>query len=178
MILFWHAAFIAVSLLSAPTAATVAADQPRVYELHFWPGPNAEHDSRVVRLSNHPCGTVAVARVKTVPPLRKGERIEPERVVELAAGGTVLRRWAIPVDSTPIGVSGNRLLVRFGEIKLWLGLDGRIATAEDHPAPPVPEQARCGRVVEFGNSAFVQCLRFRDLQSGKYRLLVFQGVCT
>ena len=149
-----------------------------MYELLFWTGPNAKRDRRVVRIADHPCGTVAVARVKTMPSFKRGQALEPERVVEFAKGEKVLRRWAIPVDSTPIGISADRLLVRFGEYRLWIAVDGTIASAENQHLPASPERAECGTSREFGNSAYVQCLRFRDLETGKYRFLSFEGVCT
>ena len=168
---------ITVFCLSVVVPATTVEDNPQVYELLFWPGVNMRQDVRVVRISEHPCGTVAVARVRTMPSLKRGQPLEPERVVELATGGKVLRRWGTPVDSTPVGISGNRLLVRSGQIKLWIGLDGRITTANAQLVLPIPEQAVCGTSREFGDSGYVECWRFRDLETGKHRLLSFEGVC-
>ena len=173
-----RSSFIAAFCLITFPPVTIVGDNPRVYELLFWPGRNAKRDKRVVRIEDHPCGTVAVARVTTMPSLKKGQALEPERVVEFTNGAKVLRRWAIPVDSTPIGISGDCLLLRFGEDRLWIAADGTIANAESQLPPASPEPAECGTLHEFGDSAYVQCLRFRDLETGKYRFLSFEDVCT
>jgi hypothetical protein len=178
MRLLFRPSFITVFCLITFPPLPIVGDNPRLYELLFWPGRNAKHDKRVVRIEDHPCGTVAVARVSTMPSFKKGQALEPERVVEFAKGAKVLRRWAIPVDSTPIGISGDRLMVRFGEHRLWITADGAIASAESQLVPASPEPAKCETLHEFGESAYVQCLRFRDLETGKYRFLSFEGVCT
>src|SRR6185503_18611271 len=130
MRLWSHPSFITVFCLITFPPVTIVGDNPGVYELLFWPGRNAKRDIRVVRIEDHPCGTVAVARVRTMPSFKKGQALEPERVVEFTKGAKVLRRWAIPVDSTPIGISGDRLLVRFGEHRLWIAADGTIVSGE------------------------------------------------
>ena len=170
--------FITVFCLITLPPVTIIGDNPVLYELLFWPGRNAKRDTRVVRIEDHPCGTVAVARVRTMPSFKKGQALEPERVAEFTKGAKVLRRWAIPVDSTPIGISGDRLLVRFGVHRLWIAADGAIASADSQPLPASPEPAECGTLHEFGDSTHVQCLRFRDLETGKFRFLSFEGVCT
>lgn len=155
------------------------AAQAQTYELHFWPGATAEQDSRFVQISPPPCGTVAVARVTAMPDLEDGS-LEPERVVEFSLEGELLRQWAIPVDSYPVGIQGDRLLINFyGSPPLWISLNGSITVEDNEISLPPTEQIECDFSAEaFPNSAYAGCTRFQDINSGESRLLSFEGVCT
>jgi hypothetical protein len=166
-----------LTVLSTVSAA-FAADSRPTYELRFWPGPNAKSDSRVIQIVEHPCGSVAIARVKSLPPPKKGQVLNPERVVELSPRGEVVRRWAMPVDFSPMGVRGDSIVVQLGQSRLWLDLNGNISTVEENIAIPHPEAAQCDKLREFGNSAYARCWRYRDLQNGHPRVLAYEGVCT
>lgn len=153
--------------------------QAQTYELHFWPGETVEQDSRVVQIAPHPCGTVAVASVATMPTLGD-EALKPERVVEFSADGEILNQWAIPVDTYPLGIQGDRVLINFYESPpLWIGLDSSITVSESAISLPPAELIECDFSAEaFPNSAYAVCTRYPDLYSGESRLLSFEGVCT
>lgn len=104
----------ASSLLSAPERL----------ELSCWPGPGAAEDARTVRIVDHPCGQVVVARVTTLPTDTKGALI-PEIAEEVNAHGVVIARWPMPVDSYPLAFQGERLLLRVGDLKLWVKSAGQ-----------------------------------------------------
>ena len=62
----------------------------RSYTLSFWPSQSAvRKDPRVLSISDHPCGTIAIARVHSLPTYRKGAAIVSEVVVEVNAHGKV-----------------------------------------------------------------------------------------
>lgn len=172
---------LSLSCLTTIVSTTVAAEKPTVYELSFWPGTEAESDSRVVKLSHHPCGMVAVARVTTMPPLKGDRSLEPEKVVEFSATGQVLRRWATPVDSTPIAIRGDRLLVEVAAtepVRIWIDIDGKIAPGDSNITAAISPVACKNIFQEFENSAYASCWRYQDLESGNFRILGFEGVCS
>ena len=148
-----------------------------VYEFEFWPGKGAEKDPRFVATKDHPCGSVVLARVSSLPLFRQGAALIPELVMELSSSGEVIRRWPMPVDGRPIGLSGVDLLVKEA-FEFWVTPQGAIAPYKDNLSLPKPEPIACKPSRASGDSAYVQCQRFRDLVSGKGRILSFEGVCT
>ena len=155
------------------------ASAQQAYDLSFWPGPNAEKDRRFLQFDDHPCGKIAVARVVSLPPPRKGQALEPERVVEISPKGAVVRRWPMPVDYSPVAIEGNRILVQYGQAsQLWVDTQGNISSPSKPIPLEIPERASCPRLREFGNSAYAGCWTFHDRKAHKPRILAFEGVCT
>jgi hypothetical protein len=167
----------AVLLLFAAWSGSSAED-PTVYELRFWPGKGVEKDPRYVSTVDHPCGKIVVARVRALPPVQLVSTLRPERVIEVGLSGRVIRRWPIPVDASPIALRGTSLRVESGTLKLWVTPQGAITPYKGVLSLPEPEPASCSPRREFGDSAYVQCRRFRDVSSGEYRILSFEGMCT
>jgi len=105
--------------------------------------------------------------------------IEPELVWEVTATGRPLRRWRTPVDSVPVGVQGDRLLVRNPVVKLWITVDGDLAWfRKGDRMSSEPERIQCPKTKVFGESAYTECGLFRDIASGKRRILIYQAICT
>ena len=169
---------IAAVLLLFVALSGSSAEDSKVYELQFWPGKGVEKDPRYVSMEDHPCGKVVVARVRALPPIGSVSALHPERVIEMDSTGKVVRRWPIPVDACPVGLNGTRLLVDTGLLKFWVTPKGVITPYGTAIALPPPEPVSCSRSREFGDSAYVQCRRFRDQTSGKYRILSFEGPCS
>lgn len=167
----------AALVLFVALTGSEAADSA-VYELRFWPGRGVEKDARYVSTSDHPCGKVVVARVRALPPVGGGSALVPERVVEVDSSGRVLRRWPMPVDASPIALSGTNLLVESEALKFWVTPQGAITPYKNARTLPEPELASCSPTREFGDSAYVQCRRYRDVSSGKNRILSFEGPCS
>ena len=155
-----------------------AAEDSTVYELRFWPGKGVERDPRYVSTADHPCGKVVVARVYAMPPVEPKSALVPERVLEVDSSGKVIRRWPMPVDASPIALRGTRLLVETGELKFWITPQGAIIPYGPISALPAPEPVSCSHSAEFGDSDYVQCRKFRDLSSGKDRIVSFEGPCS
>jgi hypothetical protein len=166
------------------TSIVLATEKLEVYELSFWTkdSANVESDDRVIGMATHPCGVVAVARVTAIPALESDPTLEPERVVEFSPEGKVLRRWATPVDSVPIGIEDDRLSIEIYQsktIRLWIGIDGSIIAEEIQIATVEPTQQDCDNLAtEFGKSDYANCWLYRDLGNDEPRILAFEGVCT
>jgi hypothetical protein len=174
-----------VFVLSSIASIVFAVEQPQIYELSFWTKENVERDDRIVKISHHPCGVVAIAKVTQIPSLETDPTLEPERVVEFDSEGTLLRKWATPVDSTPIGIRDDRLLIEiYRNIPntpnlLWIGLDGSITPETSEIDTNEPSQTHCdGLGKEFGDSGYANCWLYRDLANNKPRVLGFEGICT
>jgi hypothetical protein len=165
------------SILSEPVAQA-----PQTYELSFWPGPNAASDRRVTRVAYHPCGQVAISKVTKIPPINTNQVLQPEQVDEFSTEGKVIRQWPTPVDSYPIAIKGNQLLVAISQtdpFRLWIGLDGTITPSNNLLSTDRHQRVKCGN--ESGNSngaATPRCSLYQDLESGRSRILKFDGVCT
>jgi len=155
-----------------------SAEDSKVYELQFWPGKGVEKEPRYVSTVDHPCGKVVVARVRALPPVGSVSALRTERVVETDSTGKVVRRWPMPVDASPIGLRGASLLVDTGLLKFWITPSGAITPYKNSRSLPEPELASCSPTREFGDSAYVQCRRYRDAASGKSRILSFEGPCS
>ena len=161
------------------TSENSLPQQPtQTYELEFWPGPNVEKDPRVVSIHEHPCGEAVTAKVKVMPSFRKGGALESEEVVELSASGQVMRRWPIPVDSSPKAVKGNELLVSAGDWLIWVTPSGVIRRERSRKTFPEPASGNCQASKEFGESGYATCGQFKDLGSARVRRISYEGVCT
>jgi hypothetical protein len=160
---FAYIKLLSVSCLNAIILAGIAVAELPVYEFSFWPGADAKFDKRVVRLSMHPCGEVAIARVTSIPPLGKERTLQPEKVVEFSPEGKVLRRWAIPVDTLPISIQDNRLLIQLASAnpdRFWISMDGSIAAEKNQISTSKPNLTTCENLAkEFVNSAYKRCWR-------------------
>lgn len=165
-----------IFLLFLPLLAIASEN---IFEFVFWPGPGIEQDSRVLEVVRHPCGTVAVARVLEMPPLRKDISLQSEKVVEVTKSG-VVNRWAMPVDSMPIGVKETDLLIVYlnNKKQYWIDRDGRIRIEANPKKEEVKGFVKCDSFGEFGESAYTQCRTFTDPNNGKNRTIAYQGPCT
>lgn len=172
-----------LAFLVAILAVVVACAGDQGYELKFWPGSGVELDGRTVRVEPHPCGSAAIARVSRVPPLVPVGPLIPDRIVEVSLTGEVMRRWAVPIDSIPVELVGDRVLVTDGDRNYWIGIDGSLEIGPTK-SPGPPEHASCNGDLrpEFGQTLhdppFTQCQTLRDSASGKPRTLAFEGVCS
>jgi hypothetical protein len=162
-----HVKLLSGLLMAAAASSAVGAE----FEFRFWPAPGAEKDPRFVRMDDGPCGQVATARVKSIPPHSQAELFAPERVLELDARGVVIHRWVIPVDSTPYGLAGNDLLFEFSESIYKVSTSRTVSKLDSSPSVPAPLAVQCVTPKEFEPSGYVGCWQFQDLRSGSRRLV-------
>ena len=168
--------------LAAWAVACVTATAGDGQELKFWPGPLADLDPRVVEIIDHPCGTVAIARVAVMPLKSGDEALHPEIALELSHDGAVVRRWSFPVDSTVLAIQGLDLLVSLGgeqtdDRALSISPEGdfRLTTP---PRAVVRRAVECPRLPEFKVSAYLRCWEFEEPGTGKVRRLAYEEPCT
>lgn len=155
----------------------VAAADP--VEVPLWAEGDVSGNSQVMGVDGHPCGQIALVRITRLPPLNS-KPLQPDPIVEIDERGRIIRRWATPVDSLPVAISGNSLIVDLHgeiyeidsnrEIRRWKVPQKRI--------DPELEPLECPKVTEFGDSAYLRCGYVADRAGGKKHLLAFQGVCT
>ena len=169
----------AVLLLVAQFFINTPADATNTgYELTFRPTPLSNKDKRFVSESEHPCGTVVTARVQAMPRYSKLEPFQPERVFEIDLVGKVLRMWRIPVDATPIGISGSKLRFSYNNATYSVSLTGRLSKLDGGINDAVASQAECGTFSAFGDSVYGSCWQFTDDSSRRSRILAFEGTCS
>jgi hypothetical protein len=162
---------LACLLLAAGSGVASAAELFR-----FWPGEGASEAPGFKRMSEHPCGEVAIAEVAKLPTAKNGPLLS-EVVVELNQRGKVIRRWPMPVDYTPQAVRGAELLVTAGEEGFWIRSNGTFRRASAMPAHDYTP-FKCDLMSVFGKSEYAGCSIFVDLASKRKRTLGYQGVCT
>lgn len=174
-----------------PDEAAERLEALRVKEglpLAFWAGETAGEAAAVEAIrSEHPCGPIAIAFVDRIPASDSGAALEPERVVELDPGGTVVRSWSVPVDTVVDGVRGDELL--FSEsfdrgtapplaVRIAVRPDGSYRVEPEAAALPAPVSVDCPPLDLWGDSAYVRCWRTHDAATGAERTIAYQGPCS
>ena len=152
----------------------------------FWAGPGVKSDKRVIKLEDHHAcsGQRAYARVSEMPAPDTNGSLQPELVVELSISGAIVQRWPMPVDETVIGIRGDQILVpyrgdRSSETKVLNISSNRSISLSSQPAVlPDSSSFDCPLLPEFGDSAYLRCFEYLDLESNAVRRLAFQGPCT
>ncbi|MBL8212931.1 MAG: hypothetical protein JNK87_19605 [Bryobacterales bacterium] len=162
-----------VALLLCWSSGLLSA--PDRIELSFWPGPGAAKDARTVRIVDHPCGEVAVARVATLPTNTKGTLV-PEIAEEVNARGGVIASWPMPVDSYPMAFRGAKLLLRASGLKLWVDRQGGVSRYAGQDSIPKASDVSCLR--KPAGNAYIVCQALPDLGSGRTRVLRYEAPCT
>ena len=148
--------------------------------LHFWAGSEVETDPRVIEVyEHHACsGQVAVARVTSMPE-HSDAVLQPELALELSPSGSVIRQWTFPIDVSVIGVEGDRLIVPKGtETALSIVDSGQFEEVARPEKDELGEWVSCPEISIFGDSAYLRCFEFKDLASGKTRLIAYNAPCT
>ena len=144
-----------------------------------------------------PCGTevIVFARSLDAKGLPGSGLLRGERVLEIDPQGRVLGRWTVPTSQTGVAaVRGTSIMMRSragslcqlpdGEqrvqLDVWLVIkpDGSFRVVEPDPKIAEPERAQCRLPENFKDSAYAGCWRFKDLDSGAVRILVFDAPCT
>lgn len=148
-----------------------------------------QNDPRVVKFSGHPCGYVATTRVNVMPDVGNKE-FTPDKVIEIPrpsrdlrslAGSKTLRRWAKPIDSEVIAIAGDRILVNVGQGRTyWIEPSGKFERQTTPISAPKPELDRTdlGKHPAFPTSDYAKRWRFKDLNSGKERVIIYEVNCS
>jgi len=168
---------LAVVLLVA-LSATDSAAQPVAFEFSFWPGKSAQRDPRFLRLLEHPCGQVAVARVTILPGVKETGALIAEQVLEVNAQDQIVRRWRVPVDSYPLALRGGHLIFQGGLATYRVDQQGRVSRYPGpRPKRPSPRKS-CPGGAYFPGSAYAVCQTLTDLTTGQPRRIRFEAPCT
>ncbi|HEX8365621.1 MAG TPA: hypothetical protein VF603_10105 [Allosphingosinicella sp.] len=167
-------------LASAAGAALLlllaAADGPRTFEVELWANEDGvERLPGVVSTGDHPCGATATVRLSRMPPHAEGGALGTELVAEAGPGGA---RWSVPVNYAPIAVAGSALLVELPDRRLWIETDGRLRAAPRRGRHPAPRARACPASAAHPGSDYAQCAEFRDLSTGRARLIEYEAPCT
>ena len=146
-------------------------------EVHFWlkEGKGVGDDPRILLTDGHPCGSIAVMSVESIPD--DTPAIETDVYVAFDPDGRELAAWHVPVDfwveqvrGDLVGVKGTR-----GH-SLWIDERGRIFHRTAGSAPQT--QIECPKLDRFEGSAFLRCFSTPDVVSGRERLIAWEGICT
>jgi hypothetical protein len=159
-------------------ATHAVAAPPAAFQFSFWPGPGARQDRRVLRIVQHPCGQVAVARVTVLPGVSQSGSLIAEAVVEVDAAGETVRRWRVPVDAYPIAFRGNGLIFASGNATYRVDPAGRVSRYTGPKPTPASPFNNCSGAIEFPGSAYATCQTLTDLVTGKPRYIRFEAPCS
>lgn len=168
---------------SAATRGEIAeiADHGRErFEVILWAGEGAETQPGFVRISDHPCGVVAMVTTDVVPSFDGDEDapLASDQVAELDEAGVAKLRWSVPVDSTPVAISGRELLVDAGGMQIWIDPAGNMRRADARAAYPPAQETACPAGGPMAGSDYAQCPAFTDLESGARRMVQYEAPCT
>ena len=156
-------------------ALPVAAQQ--TYEFSFWPLESAKNDPRLVEILQGPCGSMAVARVQSIP--GPGDKsFESEVVFHLSATSSILRSWRTPVNSYPIAVEGESLIFRDGLRTFKTTPAGAVSPVKSLPILAESTEAQCKMPKAFARSAYARCWAVPRIGSQSKAVLALQGPCT
>ena len=165
-------------ILTLTAALAVSPVLAQSLELSFWPSSAAATDPRVIRIDEHPCGEVAVARVSIIPPYKKGAVLTPERVLETSATGKVIRRWWLPTDSFIRTIRGNTLTIEHASKVYEVHPGGHISPLPMRDFPEDAQRPTCKIPAELQPSDYAVCEVFKDTRTHRPRLLAYEAVCT
>lgn len=172
---------IAVSFLWVSVAVAEGS-----ISLAFWAGPGAEKDKRVTAIEeHHACaGRRAYALVTKMPAPGSKGALQPEVVAEISPSGRVIGRWSLPVDEIVLGIRGKQILAPYHiasaseESALFISRDRSLLVGARPTAIPKPVAVACPRIGEFGQSSYLRCFEYIDLESKAIRRLAYQMPCT
>lgn len=165
-------------ILALATGLAANSALAQTFELRFWPSSDAAKDPRVIRIDEHPCGEVAVARVSVIPPYKKGAALTPERVLETSTSGKVIRRWWLPTDSFIRAIRGNTLTIEHASKVYEVQPGGRISPIPLRAFPEKAQKPGCKVPAELLPSDYAVCEVFKDTMTRLPRLLAYEAACT
>jgi hypothetical protein len=147
------------------------AMKERGVELAYWATKQTPPSG--VQISDHPCGRVVMVRSDHVP--ARADWFESDVVHEIDRQGKILRSWRVPIDSYPVGVEGDELLMTYGaesQEMLRVSLDGAISV-KHRPPQKFLEPHWCSQPYPDVRDAV--CAPY---QTKPYRALVLPLSCT
>ena len=113
---------VVVAALSVLVASAVfAGEKPSVA---LWANPKLFGKPGKYKIDEHPCGGTVTITTSAMPPYVEGADLTPEQVHEISSTGAKLRTWRTPVDTWPVAVNGNRLLVQDNGSAYWISTGG------------------------------------------------------
>lgn len=164
----------------AALALLAGAAEPEAFEVALWANDDSvETLAEVIATESHPCGATAIVRLSRMPAYREKEgALGTELVVETGDDGGEAARWSVPVDYEPLALRGGELQVAHRGMRLWIGRDGALSRDVSGADLPTGERLACPAPAAHPDSEYAICARFRDLDSGRPRLLQYEGSCT
>ena len=165
---------LAAALLTAFALPVVATQD---YQFDFWPLEGARKDPRFLELREGPYGSVAIAKVRSIPG-RNDKAFESEAVFELSTDSRILRRWQLPVNASLVAVQGTVLLFQHGLRTYRTTTTGAVEAAR--PLPPSTEivEAQCKMPKVFEGSAYARCWAVPRVGKQARVILALQAPCT
>lgn len=169
----------ALLLICAVGCASAAASPVR---LDFVAGPKIEaYKGSIERNGDWACsGELVTVEVDRMP---DSAYMAGDEVHELDEKGQVLRTWAVPLEASPVGIDGPRLIVeiRRAEATTIISIDpeGRL---KEVPAPVMPSESafsKCPATTNLPESGYRWCVSLPDISAaGRQRLIAYEGPCT
>ncbi|MCW6050869.1 hypothetical protein QUB60_20100 [Microcoleus sp. A2-C5] len=169
---------IAVASLTTYRTTSVA-QSPQTAEFYFMVNDKVKPDPRVIKISRHPCGKAALARVTSLPDVDTKGYLSSDKVVEVDPRNNRIQRWAKPVDSAIVAIDGDRILVDADKKLYWIKPSGNFQLQPNQIAAKEPIfESRVKDHPEFKNSGYAGLWRFQDLKTGKTRKIIYEANCT
>ena len=162
-------------------AGSASAGAQRI-EADFVAGPRiAVWTDAVERGGDWGCsGEVVKASIDRMP---DPEVMSGDDIHELDVQGRVLRTWQVPLEADPLGIAGERLIVRLtrtaGDPVVSVDAQGELRRVASPAALPESAYAKCPANPALPVSAFRWCVSLPDQAAPNLvHLIAYEGPCT
>lgn len=131
------------------------------------------------KVVDHPCGGVVRFTSFQIPKYSESNDVSPDEVFEITAKGKKVRSWRVPVNTVPVAINNNKLIVQDAYSNYLITTSGHIEFIkrsrgeEDVVVPTI-----CETKEAFPKSDYATCKILKDEKSGKHRIFAYEAVCT
>jgi len=126
---------------------------------------------------DHPCGQTHKIAIEKMPDVSNAKSMGFEKVAEYSRN-KVINRWVVPVDSTPLSIDDENLILTHSYDSLLINIHGffSIVNKKDDETTLLD---RCPRFLdkEFNHYDKIRCVKLLDKRANKTRYLAYRGSC-
>jgi hypothetical protein len=169
------------ALLAVISAILLISTSPELFDVALWDnGGHAAAAGETIARNSHPCGAIAILRVSAMPSYSGNAQAgyDTDLIVEAGLDDEERMRWSVPVDSHPLALQGDEILVDHAGQLLWIGASGSIRRGSPGQAYSPLAPMQCPARGAHSGSDYARCAAVLDAETERQRLIEFEGPCT
>ncbi|MDH5178840.1 MAG: hypothetical protein OEZ39_08825 [Gammaproteobacteria bacterium] len=126
---------------------------------------------------DHPCGATHRIELDKMPAADQAAEMGLELMLEYR-GNRIINRWVTPIDSRPLAVDDENLIITHSAGALLINIHGYFNLTEPQPDTST-RLSRCPAKLQqaFPGAQYVHCVKLPDKISKKPRYLAYKGHC-